>query len=133
METKYNFPGKKILVVEDYFINKEMMQDMLEALGCEVDTAEDGETALSKWSKNDYDLILMDIQMPIKDGYEVTREIRKQEDGKKHTIILALTANALVGDKEKCLEAGMDDYLSKPIDKPKLAAKIAEMFQNHKR
>lgn len=132
MATQNPLHGKKILIVEDYFINQEMMVDMLESMGCEVDAAEDGEQALSKWKENGYDLILMDIQMPRKDGYEVTREIRSLENNEKHTIIVALTANALDGDKEKCLEAGMDDYLSKPIDKQHLSSKMIELL-NEKR
>ncbi len=115
------FTGKRILVVEDYFINQEIVQDMLELMDCHVEIAEDGEEAIEKVDKNEYDLILMDIQLPEKDGYEVTREIRQQEKtGKKRKTIVALTANAMAGDREKCIEAGMDDYLSKPIDLTKL-------------
>lgn len=119
---------KLILIVEDYFINQEMLQDMLETLGHEVDTAEDGEEAVEKYKKNTYDLILMDIQMPKKDGYQAAKEIRSLEKGQKPTFILALTANALSSDREKCLAAGMDDYISKPVDKKQLERKLNEIF-----
>lgn len=112
------FPGKKILLVEDYFINQEIVQDMLELMECSVDIAEDGAEAIKKFDTKNYDLILMDIQLPEKDGYEVTRTIRTKEqtEAKKPVTIVALTANAMVGDKEKCLEAGMNDYIAKPIE-----------------
>jgi CheY-like chemotaxis protein len=114
------FPGKRVLLVEDYALNQEIVQDMLELMECQVDTAENGKQALELQEKNVYDVILMDVQMPEMDGYTTTQEIRKREAGKKHSAILALTANALVGDREKCLEAGMDDYLAKPVDLDKL-------------
>ncbi|MDP1834907.1 MAG: response regulator [Chlamydiales bacterium] len=112
------FPGKKILLVEDYFINQEIVQDMLELMECTVDIAEDGAEAIKKFDAKSYDLILMDIQLPEKDGYEVTRTIRTREqtEDKKPVTIVALTANAMVGDKEKCIEAGMNDYIAKPIE-----------------
>jgi CheY-like chemotaxis protein len=116
------FPGKRVLVVEDYVINREITQDMLELMDCQVDVAENGQQALAMQAKSPYDLILMDIQMPEMDGYTTTREIRKREQGKKHSPILAVTANAMTGDREKCLEAGMDDYLAKPVELDKLEA-----------
>lgn len=118
MEQK--FAGKKILVVEDYFINQEVTEDILHLMGCEVDLAENGKEALEKWKSNTYDLILMDVQMPEMDGYQTTRQIREREAGKNRAIIVALTANALQGDREKCLASGMDDYISKPIEVSKL-------------
>lgn len=125
-----NFPGKKILLVEDYFINQEIVQDMLELMGCTVDIAEDGDQALEKFDAKNYDLILMDIQLPKKDGYEVTRTIRRkeQEQSKKHTTIVALTANAMLGDREKCLDAGMDDYIPKPIELTTLESTLKKYF-----
>jgi len=84
-------------------------------MGCGVDVAEDGEEALELYQAGNYDLIFMDVQMPELDGYEVTAKIRGFEADDKHTPIVAVTANALSGDKEKCIEAGMDDYISKPI------------------
>ena len=115
-----SFPGKKVLVAEDYFVNQEVTQDMLEMMDVEVDIAENGKIAVETHAANHYDLIFMDIQMPELDGYEATKQIRVKEGSEKHTPIIALTANALVGDKEKCLNAGMDDYLSKPIEAEKL-------------
>ncbi len=110
------FSGKKILVVEDYFINQEVIKDILELMDCEVAVAENGVIALEKFDADLYDLIFLDIQMPEKDGYQVAREIREKEGEKKHTPLIALTANALTGDREKCLAEGMDDYLPKPIE-----------------
>jgi CheY-like chemotaxis protein len=112
-----NFKGKKALVVDDYIINQELTKEMMEMMGCNVDVAEDGIIALEKYKNNIYDIIMMDVQMPELDGYEVTKKIRDFEasGGKKHTIIVAITANAMQGDQEKCLNAGMDDYISKPL------------------
>ncbi len=104
-----------ILVVDDYLINQEMTKEMLEMMGCQVDVAEDGQEALDLCKNHSYDLIFMDIQMPKLDGVAATHAIRQQEGNRKHTPIIALTANALTGDREKYLEAGLDDYLSKPI------------------
>lgn len=115
------FPGKRVLVVEDYAINQEILQDMLELMDCKVDIAENGRQALDMVKSQPYDAILMDVQMPELDGYGATREIRQRETGSdKRSVILAITANAMVGDREKCLAAGMDDYLAKPIELDKL-------------
>lgn len=112
-----NFHGKKALVVDDYAINQELTCEMMEMMGCNVDVAEDGMVALEKYNENPYDVIMMDVQMPELDGYEVTKKIREIEakSGKKRTAIIAITANAMQGDAEKCLSAGMDDYISKPL------------------
>jgi CheY-like chemotaxis protein len=118
INTKY--PGKRVLVAEDYLVNQEVTQDILELMEFEVDIAENGREAVEKHQKYVYDVILMDIQMPELDGYEATRLIRLKEGSSKHTTIIALTANALSGDKEKCIEAGMDDYIAKPIEATKL-------------
>jgi CheY-like chemotaxis protein len=107
----------KILVVEDHFINQELMKEMLDRLDCFVDTAENGKEALERVESNNYDVIFMDLQMPEMDGLEATREIRKIQKRKQiKTPIIALTANAMQGDQKKCLDAGMDDYLSKPFE-----------------
>lgn len=82
---------------------------------CEVDVVENGKEAVEIYSKDKYDIIFMDIQMPEMDGYQATQEIRKLDGENKNTPIVAITANALDGDKEQCLEAGMNDYISKPI------------------
>lgn len=105
-----------ILVVEDFKANQEVIEDMLQQLGCSVTIADNGKHAIEVFKENheEIDIIMMDCQMPEMDGFEATREIRKLEEGKKVPII-SLTANALQGDKEKCLESGMDDYMSKPV------------------
>jgi len=123
------FPGKRVLLVEDYAINQEIMQDMLELMECKVDIAENGKQALEMQAQTPYDLILMDVQMPEMDGYATTRAIRESEKGQRRSPILAVTANALVGDREKCLEAGMDDYLAKPVELDKLEATLKKYLQ----
>lgn len=110
-----DFTGKRILIADDYFFNQELMKDILEGFGCQVDIAIDGEEAVQKSQACSYDLIIMDIAMPNKDGYAATREIRQLEKNQRHVPILALTAGGTTFEREKCLEAGMDDYISKPI------------------
>jgi len=110
------FPGKRVLVVEDYFINQELIQGILKMMDCDVDVAINGFDAVKIFKNKHFDLILMDIHLPIKDGYQTTGEIRQLGEKGKNVAIVAVTANAMRGDKEKCLDAGMDDYISKPID-----------------
>ncbi|MEL6462296.1 MAG: chemotaxis protein CheB [Cyanobacteria bacterium J06621_15] len=105
----------KILIVEDYVDNREIVAFMLEELGYQAEAVGDGQQALDKLAQSDYDIILMDCQMPIMDGYEATRQLRQREGEQRHTVIIGLTANAMYDDREKCLAAGMDDYLSKPV------------------
>ncbi|OPY14560.1 MAG: Autoinducer 2 sensor kinase/phosphatase LuxQ [Syntrophus sp. PtaB.Bin001] len=120
-EDRKPFSSFRILLVEDNPVNQTLSAAMLEYFGCNADVADDGLEALEKVATNQYDLILMDCQMPRMDGYEATEAIRKQEadagtSGEaRHTPIIALTAHALEGDREICLMAGMDDYLSKPF------------------
>ncbi len=125
-----DFIGRKALVADDYIINQELTREMLELMGCDVDVAEDGKTALDKYNDNNYDVIIMDVQMPEMDGYDATKNIREIENtsGKKRTVIIAITANAMSGDREKCLAAGMDDYISKPIKGEILQQKLAQYF-----
>ncbi len=107
----------KILVVEDNEINQLVATGMLEALGFEVETADNGKYALTALDEGTYDVILMDCQMPEMDGYEATGRIRQHANSAVASIpIIALTANAMSGDAEKCLAAGMDDYLAKPFE-----------------
>jgi signal transduction histidine kinase/DNA-binding response OmpR family regulator len=118
--------GARVLVVEDNPVNQEFSRAALESFGCVVDSAINGEAALERFASGDFRLILMDCQMPGMDGYETTacmREIeRRRPMGGRRTPIVALTAHAMAGDREKCLAAGMDDYLSKPFRLSQLEA-----------
>jgi signal transduction histidine kinase/ActR/RegA family two-component response regulator len=107
----------KILVVEDSLVNQEVVKDFLEAIDCQIVIAANGQEAINFTENQEYDLILMDCQMPIVDGFEATRRIREREKEKRcgRTPIIALTANAYESDREKCLDVGMDDFLSKPF------------------
>lgn len=112
-----------ILVVEDNITNQIVAQGTLEKYGCKVDLADNGVESLTAVEKNLYDLIFMDCQMPVMDGYEATESIRRleQEKGVERVPIIALTAHALKGDRERCLAVGMDDYITKPFDEQQLA------------
>ena len=112
--------GAKILVVDDNDLNHEYIHELLDMLGITVETAFNGQKALNVLAKQDFDCVLMDCQMPIMDGYETTRQIRRQEKFKDMPVI-AMTANAMTGDREKALAVGMNDYISKPF-------KIDDMF-----
>ncbi|HVF17879.1 MAG TPA: response regulator, partial [Steroidobacteraceae bacterium] len=115
-ENKRQYSGK-VLLVEDNAINQRVARRFLERLGCEVQVVDDGRQAVEAYGRNSYTFILMDMQMPVMDGLEATRRIRELENGvPKRTPIVALTANAMMGTLERCLEAGMDDYLTKPLD-----------------
>jgi signal transduction histidine kinase/CheY-like chemotaxis protein/HPt (histidine-containing phosphotransfer) domain-containing protein len=106
----------RVLVVEDNTTNQQLLQYLLSKRGYRVEVAGTGRKAVDAFMVGDYDLVLMDCQMPVMDGFEATRLIRQHESGREtHVPILAMTANALAGDRERCLEAGMDDYVTKPI------------------
>lgn len=117
-----------VLIVEDYFVNLDLTKEMLEMMNCTVDTAEDGEQAIERYRENSYDLILMDIQMPKKDGLEATREIREIEkkENKKYTPIVAVTANAMEEDRIQSLDVGMDDFVTKPVKISELEAILSK-------
>ena len=105
----------KILLVEDTPINLKLVQHQVQLLGHHSEFAENGQEGLDKLAQNDYDIVLMDCQMPVMDGYQATRTLRQREGTDRHTIVIGMTAYAMQGDREKCLAAGMDDYLSKPV------------------
>ena len=105
----------RILIVEDNAANLKLAVRMVERLGYRADVAGNGTEALNVLGQVRYDAVLMDCQMPEMDGYEATREIRRGEDDRRHLPIIAMTASAMAGDRERCLAAGMDDYISKPV------------------
>ena len=114
-----------ILMVEDNAINQKVLQNQLKRLGyTNITIAANGQEALDLLETVSYDLVLMDCQMPVLDGYRATELIRQKEANGEHTVIIAMTAHAMKGDREKCLAAGMDDYLAKPIDLAKFAAML---------
>ena len=119
-------PGEaaRVLIVEDNLVNKVLVLRRLTTWGYFVDAAANGLEALDALAKAEYDLVLMDCQMPEMDGYSATEEIRRREGASKHTTVIAMTANALEGDRDRCLAAGMDDYISKPIDWDEMRAML---------
>jgi signal transduction histidine kinase/DNA-binding response OmpR family regulator len=120
------YPGRRALVVEDIRVNQILMTRLLAKHGIEFETADNGKAGVEKLGKGNFNLVLMDCHMPEMDGFTATRVIRdaeKSEPG-KHTVIIAVTADAMVGDREKCLEAGMDDYLNKPISFQEVSAML---------
>jgi CheY-like chemotaxis protein len=124
------FPDKRLLLVEDVELNREILITLLEPSGIQINCAENGIEALKTFSASPdaYDMIFMDVQMPEMDGYEATRRIRILENsrarGPKRVPIVAMTANVFREDIEKCLEAGMDDHLGKPLDLEEVLGKL---------
>ena len=115
-----------ILVAEDNLVNQKVTVAMLQRMGHRAMVAGDGAEALAKWNDSQVDLILMDVQMPAMDGFEATQRIRSQELARgTHVPIVAMTAHAMAGDRERCLEAGMDDYVSKPVNRAALEQALA--------
>jgi signal transduction histidine kinase/ligand-binding sensor domain-containing protein/DNA-binding response OmpR family regulator len=111
----------RILLAEDNLVNQRLTVRMLEKMGHHVTVAQTGEDALNALATHKFDLVLMDVQMPEMDGFAATREIRRREQGsRKRVPVIAMTAHAMKGDRESCLEAGMDDYLAKPINREEL-------------
>ncbi len=112
---------RRILLAEDNIVNEKVARHSLQRLGFHVDSVKNGREAVTAWQTGRYDLILMDCQMPELDGYEATREIRNLEGGRQHIPIVALTAHAMKDDDLKCKAAGMDDHLTKPLDRERLS------------
>ncbi|MER2530057.1 MAG: response regulator [Candidatus Competibacter sp.] len=117
-----------ILLVEDNAINRRMACILLEQLGCQVDEVTNGREAVDRVISGRYDLVLMDISMPEMDGFEATREIRRREGDGPHVPIIAMTALAMRGDRERCLAAGMDDYIPKPVKRQTLTAMLGRFL-----
>ena len=124
-EAQIKLSGAHLLLVEDNEINQELAVELLEAAGLTITVAGDGQQALDILQTQEFDGVLMDCQMPIMDGYEATREIRKQEQYTDLPVI-AMTANAMAGDKEKVIAAGMNDHIAKPIDESAMFITLAE-------
>ena len=120
-----------ILLAEDNLVNQKVACRLIEKLGYRVDVASDGKSAVEAWQTGRYSLILMDCQMPIMDGYEASREIRRLESGLARIPIVALTAHAMKGAEAECTIAGMDDYLTKPIDRVQLEACLGRLLGGH--
>ncbi len=114
----------RILLAEDNLINQKLTIIMLAKSGYKVDVVENGQQAVEAVLKGDYHLVLMDVQMPVLNGLEATQQIRQQEQPGKHIPIIAMTAHAMKGDQERCLNAGMDGYLSKPLNPKEVLAAI---------
>jgi signal transduction histidine kinase/ActR/RegA family two-component response regulator len=124
------FAGSRVLLVDDEPINREIAEMLLEDIEFQIDLAEDGVEAVEQASRQHYDLILMDMQMPRMDGLEATRQIRALPGGKDF-LIIAMTANAFAEDRRRCLEAGMDDFATKPINPELLLSQILNNMQAH--
>jgi two-component system, sensor histidine kinase SagS len=120
----------RILMAEDNPINQRVGKLILKRAGFNIDVVADGNEALEAHRARPYDLILMDCQMPTMDGFEASRKIRQLTQ--PQPVIIAVTANALVGERERCLNAGMDDYLSKPFQAEQLVAMVKKWVENRR-
>ena len=118
--------GTRVLVADDNAVNRMLLEAQLSKLGCTVTSVADGREAIEVLATRPFDVVLMDCQMPVLDGYGATRAIRSDEQPGDRIPIIAVTASAMVGDEARCLEAGMDDFLPKPIAQDTLSAKLAK-------
>ncbi|WP_273453623.1 PAS domain-containing protein [Nevskia ramosa] len=121
--------GRRVLLVEDNQINQEVARELLQRVGIGVDLAVHGQEAVERAAAVDYDAVLMDVQMPIMDGLEATRRIRALASRRAAVPIIAMTANAMAEDRQRCIEAGMNDHLGKPVDVNRLYALLAKWIQ----
>ncbi len=130
-EATYALRGARVLLAEDEYINRVLIETILKQLGVEVTSVDNGQQAVKEGCSNEYQLVLMDVQMEDIDGLEATRRIRKHEKRNGgHVNIVALTALAMPGDREKCLQAGMDDYLAKPVQRSEMIAVLKQFLTN---
>ncbi len=120
-------PGARALVVDDNVVNRAVIVGMLESCECTAVEAANGQEAVTHTSGSEFDVVFMDCQMPVMDGFEATGEIRRREqaDSRRRIPIVALTASALKGERERCLAAGMDDYLAKPVRQAELEGMVS--------
>ena len=119
-----------VLVVEDSRVNQKLATALLEKHGHTAGVAGDGREAIDAVFAEDFDVVLMDVQMPVMDGFEATVEIRRREEGTgRHVAIVAMTAHAMKGDKERCIESGMDEYVPKPIRPEELFGSMAKALE----
>ncbi len=129
-ELRGAFQGTKVLVAEDHPANQKVACGLLEYLGCGVKLAENGKQAVEMAAQEEFDVILMDCQMPGTNGFEATKAIRQAERSSRRRVpIVAMTANALSGDRQRCLQAGMDDYIAKPVDRKQLYAVLSKYLR----
>lgn len=120
----------KTLLVEDVLVAQKIARMTLEELGCQVDVAENGQTALKLFKENKYDIVFMDLGLPDMNGFDVTLQVRKIENNENHVPIIALTANFDDSDKLRCFEVGMDDFMLKPIVKENGQLKINKFVKS---
>jgi CheY-like chemotaxis protein len=123
-----DIPSLKVLVADDNLVNQKVLGAILKGMGHRVETAQNGQEALEKVSAQTYEIVFMDVQMPVMDGLTATRKIKETIPASKLPLVVALTANAMEGDREKCFAAGMDDYVAKPVRPPELKKCIARHF-----
>ncbi|MBK8256898.1 MAG: response regulator [Polyangiaceae bacterium] len=121
-----SYAGVKALVVDDNLINRKVASLHLQHLGCEVETAENGVEAIERIAAKAYDVVFMDVQMPVMDGLEATRELRKRG---ATVPVIAMTAHAMQGDRERCLASGMNGYVTKPVDGESIGSEMAKVLR----